>query len=67
MDMSFAGQALAAKYLYDNRATLANQVYTMPSEVDQEIARIKLDAMGIKIDTLTEQQHSYLNSWTHGT
>lgn len=67
MDMSFAGQAMAAKYLVDNKGKLENQVYGVPQEVDQEIARIKLDAMGIKIDTLTDQQAHYLNSWEEGT
>jgi len=67
MDMSFAGQAMAAKYLVDHKDELENRVYTVPQEVDQEIARIKLDAMGIKIDTLTEQQAAYLDSWEEGT
>ena len=67
MDMSFAGQALAAKYLIDHTGELENRVYTIPAEVDQEIARIKLDAMGIYIDTLTEEQVAYLNSWEEGT
>ncbi len=67
MDMSFAGQAMAAKYLVDHKGQLENRVYTVPAEVDQEIARIKLDAMGIKIDTLTEMQASYLDSWEEGT
>jgi adenosylhomocysteinase len=67
MDMSFAGQALAAKYLVDHKDTLENRVYTIPAEVDQEIARIKLDAMGIKIDTLTAEQATYLDSWEEGT
>ncbi len=67
MDMSFAGQALAAKYLVDNKDNLPNQVLTVPTEVDQDIARIKLAAMGIEIDTLTEQQVKYLNSWEEGT
>ena len=67
MDMSFAGQALAAKYLVDHRDELENRVYTIPAEVDQEIARIKLDAMGIKIDTLTAEQATYLDSWEEGT
>ncbi len=67
MDMSFAGQAMAAKYLVDNKGKLENRVYTVPQEVDQEIARIKLDAMGIQIDTLTEQQAAYLDSWEEGT
>ena len=67
MDMSFAGQAMAAKYLLDNKDTLENKVYTVPAEVDQEIAAIKLASMGISIDTLTEQQVEYLNSWEEGT
>jgi adenosylhomocysteinase len=67
MDMSFAGQAMAAKYLLDNRGQLENRVYSIPEEVDQEIARIKLEAMGITIDSLTPQQESYLNSWEEGT
>jgi adenosylhomocysteinase len=67
MDMSFAGQALAAKYLIDHKGELENRVYTIPAEVDQEIARIKLDAMGIKIDTLTNEQAAYLDSWEEGT
>ncbi|MDJ0756826.1 MAG: adenosylhomocysteinase [Ardenticatenaceae bacterium] len=67
MDMSFAGQALAAQYLSDNKGRLENQVLTMPNEVDQQIASIKLQAMGIEIDTLTDQQAKYLNSWEEGT
>jgi len=67
MDMSFAGQALAAKYLIDHKGELENRVYTIPAAVDQEIARIKLDAMGIYIDTLTAEQAHYLDSWEEGT
>ncbi|MCB0012392.1 MAG: adenosylhomocysteinase, partial [Anaerolineales bacterium] len=67
MDMSFAGQAMAAKYLVDNKGKLENKVYRVPEEVDQQIAQIKLDAMGVKIDTLTARQEEYLNSWTEGT
>jgi adenosylhomocysteinase len=67
MDMSFAGQAMAAKYILDNKGKLENKVYTVPEEVDQEIARIKLASMGIGIDTLTEEQVKYLNSWEEGT
>ena len=67
MDMSFAGQAMAAKYLLDNKGKLANQVHIIPEEVDQEIARIKLASMGIGIDTLTDEQFKYLNSWEEGT
>ncbi|PID85910.1 MAG: adenosylhomocysteinase [Chloroflexi bacterium] len=67
MDMSFAGQAMAAKYILDNKGTLENKVYTVPEEVDQEIASIKLKSMDIGIDTLTEEQIKYLNSWEEGT
>jgi adenosylhomocysteinase len=67
MDMSFAGQAMAAKYLLDNQGKLENVVHDIPEEIDKEIARIKLHAMGITIDTLTEEQVRYLNSWEEGT
>ncbi|MBK6326241.1 MAG: adenosylhomocysteinase [Chloroflexi bacterium] len=67
MDMSFAGQAMAAKYLLDNKGKLDNRVYTVPEEVDQVIATIKLQSMGIHIDTLTDEQVKYLNSWEEGT
>ncbi len=67
MDMSFAGQAMAAKYLLDNKGKLANKVHSVPEEVDQYIAKIKLESMGIQIDTLTEEQFKYLNSWEEGT
>lgn len=67
MDMSFAGQAMAAKYLVDNKGKLSNAVHTVPLEVDQEIARIKLDSLGIAIDTLSAAQVKYLNSWEEGT
>ena len=67
MDMSFAGQALSAKYLADNKGQLENKVYTVPAEIDQQIAAIKLRAMGVTIDTLTPRQEQYLNSWEEGT
>ena len=67
MDMSFAGQAMAAKYLVDNQGELENGVHTIPVELDHEIARIKLASMGINIDTLTDEQVKYLNSWEEGT
>lgn len=67
MDMSFAGQALSAKYLVDNKGQLENKVYAVPAEVDQQIASIKLQAMGINIDNLTNRQIEYLNSWEEGT
>jgi adenosylhomocysteinase len=67
MDMSFANQALAAEYMVKNAKTLEKRVYSVPAEVDAEIARIKLAAMGVNIDTLTEEQVKYLNSWEEGT
>jgi len=67
MDMSFANQALAAEYMIKNASTLEKRVYSVPAEVDAEIARIKLDAMRIKIDELTPEQVKYLNSWEEGT
>jgi adenosylhomocysteinase len=67
MDMSFANQALGAQFMLDNASQLENQVYTIPAEVDMEIARLKLEAMGIKIDTLTPEQQTYLNQWQEGT
>jgi len=67
MDMSFANQALAAEFMAVNHAKLQNQVYTVPEDIDQEIARLKLAAMGIHIDTLSREQQDYLNSWQEGT
>jgi adenosylhomocysteinase len=67
MDMSFANQALAAEFMVKNAKTLEKRVYSVPAEVDAEIARIKLAAMGVKIDNLTAEQIKYLNSWEEGT
>ncbi|MCS7011358.1 MAG: adenosylhomocysteinase [Anaerolineales bacterium] len=67
MDMSFANQALAAEYMVKHADKLEKKVYSVPAEIDAEIARLKLEAMGIKIDTLTEEQIRYLNSWEEGT
>ena len=67
MDMSFANQALAAKFLVENAGSLENRVYKLPSTADQEIASLKLTAMGINIDKLTAEQKSYLGSWQEGT
>jgi len=67
MDMSFANQALSAEYMVRNAEKLDCTVYPVPEEIDQEIARIKLDAMGVAIDVLTPQQEKYLNSWEEGT
>lgn len=63
MDMSFANQALGIEFLVKNRGRLENKLYTLPEHVDMEIAKLKLDSMGISIDTLTEEQEEYLNSW----
>jgi adenosylhomocysteinase len=67
MDMSFANQALSVEYLARNVDSLERKVYSVPDEIDREIARLKLDAMGIRIDVLTPQQVKYLNSWEEGT
>lgn len=67
MDMSFANQALGAVYMLRNAERLEKKVYVIPEEVDQEIARLKLEAMGVQIDTLTEEQEQYLASWEEGT
>ena len=67
MDMSFANQALSAEYMAANAASLEKKVYGVPTEIDQEIARLKLASMHAVIDTLTEEQQRYLNSWESGT
>jgi adenosylhomocysteinase len=67
MDMSFANQALSATFILENADKLEKTVYAVPEDVDKEIARIKLQAMGIAIDTLTPEQERYLNSWEEGT
>lgn len=66
-DMSFANQALSAEYMIKNADTLKNKVYPVPAEIDAEIARLKLEAMDIDLDVLTEEQVKYLNSWQEGT
>ena len=63
MDMSFANQALAAEYLYKHASELENQVYDVPAEIDDGVARVKLETLGIEIDELTEEQVAYMNSW----
>ena len=63
MDMSFANQALGIEFLVKNKGRLENKLYTLPEHVDMEIAKLKLDSMGIEIDTLTMEQKEYLNSW----
>ena len=67
MDMSFANQALAAEYMAKNADKLEKKVYSVPADIDAEIARLKLQAMGIQIDTLTAEQVKYLGSWEEGT
>jgi adenosylhomocysteinase len=67
MDMSFANQALAAEYMVKNHETLENRVHVVPDEIDREIARLKLAAMGMSIDTPTDEQVKYMNSWEEGT
>jgi adenosylhomocysteinase len=67
MDMSFANQALAVEYLVKNKGSLAAGLHSIPRDVDEEIARLKLQAMGIFIDSLTAEQVEYINSWTSGT
>ncbi|MBH8565004.1 adenosylhomocysteinase [Nostoc sp. CENA67] len=67
MDMSFANQALAVEYLVKNQGKLEPGLHSIPTEVDQEIARLKLQAIGISIDSLTPDQIEYINSWTTGT
>lgn len=67
MDMSFANQALAAEYLVKNKGKLEPGIHSIPVEVDKDIARLKLQAMGIQIDSLTSDQIEYINSWASGT
>jgi adenosylhomocysteinase len=67
MDMSFANQALSVEYIVKNADKLEKKVYSVPQDIDREIARLKLDAMGVQIDTLTPEQQKYLNSWEEGT
>ena len=67
MDMSFANQAMCAVYMRQNAGRLEKKVYAVPEEIDREIARFKLEAMGVQIDTLTGEQVKYLNTWEEGT
>jgi len=67
MDMSFANQFLAVKYILENKGKLPRAVLKLPRELDEMVARLKLESMGIEIDTLTQQQIEYLASWKHGT
>jgi len=67
MDMSFANQALAVEFLVKNQDNLAKKLQTLPAEVDREVAKLKLDSMGVSIDSLSSEMHEYMNSWTIGT
>jgi len=67
MDMSFANQALSAEYLLSRGQDMEGEVYDVPEAIDQEIAALKLRAMGVEIDTLTAEQEAYLNEWSLGT
>jgi adenosylhomocysteinase len=67
MDMSFANQALSAEYMLKNASNLEKKVYSVPEDIDAEIARLKLNGMGILIDKLSDEQVKYLNSWEEGT
>src|SRR5436190_2132968 len=67
MDMSFANQALSAEYMVANATSLERSVYPVPEDIDKEIARLKLETMGVAIDRLTEEQAKYLASWDEGT
>lgn len=67
MDMSFANQALSLEYIAQHQGTFENRVYTVPESIDETVARLKLEAFGVAIDTLTAEQEKYLNSWEMGT
>src|SRR3954452_261432 len=67
MDMSFANQALGAEYMVKQGKSLKNEVYVVPEDIDREIARLKLESMGVDIDALTDEQKKYLASWEQGT
>ena len=67
MDMSFANQALSVEYLINMKTKMAGGVYTVPEYIDQEVGRLKLQAIGVEIDTLSPDQKRYLESWEQGT
>ena len=67
MDMSFANQALSLEYLMANANTTENGVYVVPRDIDDEVGRLKLAALGVSIDTLSEEQEKSINSWEEGT
>ena len=65
MDMSFALQAMSAKYVLENVSQLGKRVYNVPEEIDAKVANIKLSSLGINIDQLSSEQQKYINSWDH--
>jgi len=67
MDMSFSDQALTAEWLVRTAKTLTPGVHNVPTEIDKEVAKLKLKSLGAEIDTLTPEQVEYLNSWEHGS
>jgi adenosylhomocysteinase len=67
MDMSFSDQALSAEYLSQQGKTLKPDVYLVPAKIDNLVAKLKLESMGIKIDKLTDEQKQYSEGWTEGT
>jgi adenosylhomocysteinase len=67
MDMSFANQALSAEYMLKHASELKPQVYVVPEAIDRQIAKLKLESMGVQIDKLTPEQELYLASWSEGT
>ena len=67
MDMSFANQALCSEWMANNHATLEKKVYDVPKEIDENVASLKLTAMGINLEILTPEQEKYLASWDMGT
>jgi adenosylhomocysteinase len=67
MDMSFANQALSLAWVAQNHGSLEPTVYDVPEDIDREVARLKLESMGVAIDTLTAEQAAYLASWQSGT
>jgi adenosylhomocysteinase len=67
MDMSFANQALASEYMVKNHSKLEKQVYSVPEDLDKQVAKMKLESMGVKIDRLTPEQEAYLAGWQEGT
>jgi adenosylhomocysteinase len=67
MDMSFANQALSAEYMAKNHASMENKVYSVPEELDKNVAKMKLESMGFNIDKLSPEQEEYLAGWSEGT